>query len=99
MSRKDLVFVVSRTFALLLTSWALVDLTYLPERLFALAHHISQGSVIARYDYWSSYSLVGTSFLVVRILGLLLAAGSFWTCGPWVQALFSPKEDNQDVSA
>jgi len=88
MSRKELVFVVSRTFALILISWALVDFSYLPERLLALTHQINQGSVLVRYDYWSSYYLVVTGFLV---------AGSFWRCGPRVQALFSPEEDNRGV--
>ena len=63
MSRKELVFIVSRAFALLLISWALADVSYIPERLFSLTHHISQGSVLARYDYWSSYYLVVTSSL------------------------------------
>jgi ABC-type microcin C transport system permease subunit YejB len=99
MSRKELVFIVSRTFALLLISWALVEVSYLPERVFALTHHISQSSVLARYDYWSSYYLVVTSFLVARVLALLFAAGSFWRCGPRVQALFSPQQDNREASA
>jgi ABC-type microcin C transport system permease subunit YejB len=98
MSRKELVFIVSRAFALLLTTWALAEVSYLPERVFALTHHISQSSVLARYDYWSSYYLVVTSFLVARVLALLLAAGSFWRCGPWVQALFSAEKDNREAS-
>ena len=99
MSRKELVFIVSRAIALLLISWALADVSYLPERLFALTHHISQGSVLAKYDYWSSYYLVITSFLVVRVLGLILAAGSFWRCGPWEQTLFSQEHGNREASA
>lgn len=98
MSRKELVFIVSRAFALLLITWALVEVSYLPERLFALTHHLSQGSVLERYDYWSSYYVVVTCFLMVRVLALLLAAGSFWRCGPWVQALFSPEQDNREAS-
>lgn len=100
MSRREMVFVLSRMFALILIVWAVVDASYLPERLFSLTHHVRQGSVLARYDYWSSYYLVVTSFLVVRVLALLLVAGSFWRCGPWVQALFSGEpEDREDVSA
>src|ERR1700757_1232176 len=95
MQRKDLVLLFSRTFALILTSWALAEVSYLPERLFTLAHHISQGSVLARYDYWSSYHLVVASFLVVRVFGLLLAARLFWKCGPRIQALFSPQQRDE----
>jgi len=99
MSRKELVFVVSRTFALFLFTWAFAEVSYLPERLLSLTHHISEGSVLTRYDYWSSYYLVVTSFLVVRILAFLLAAGSFWRCGPWVHALFAREVDDEVPSA
>ena len=97
-SRKELVLLLSRAFALLLISWALVEVSYLPERLFALSHHINERSVLATHDYWSSYYLIVTVFLVVRILALLLAAALFWRCGPRVQALFSPREDNQEIT-
>ena len=77
MSRKDIVFVVSRAFALLLISWAFLEVTYLPERLFALSHHLSQSSVLVAHDYWSSYYLIITAFLVLRMLALFLAAAFF----------------------
>ena len=98
MSRKELVLLLSRAFALLLISWALVEVSYLPERLFALSHHINERSVLATHDYWSSYYLIVTVFLVVRILAFLLAAALFGRCGPRVQALFSPREDNQEIT-
>lgn len=89
MSRKEIVLLVSRAFALLLISWALVDVTYLPERLFAFSHHLSQRSVLGTPDYWSNYYLVITAFTVVRILALFLAAVWFWRCGPRIENLFS----------
>ena len=98
MSRKEIVLLVSRAFALLLISWALVEITYLPERLFALSHHLSQSSVLVAHDYWSSYYLIITVFLVLRMLALFLAAALFWRCGPWVEALFSPQQENQEAS-
>jgi hypothetical protein len=55
MSRKEIVLLVSRAFALLLISWAFVEVTYLPERLFALSHHLNQSSVSVANDYWSRY--------------------------------------------
>jgi len=99
MSRKELVSLASRAFALLLTTWALVDLTYLPEHLFALSHHLSLRSVLATHDYWSSYYLMITAFHLVRLLALFLAAALFWRCGPRVEALFSPPQDDQEPSA
>jgi hypothetical protein len=98
MSRKELVLLASRAFALLLISWALVDVTYLPERLFALSHHVSQRSVLATPDYWSRYYLIITVFNVVRILALVLAAALFWRCGPRVESLFSPQQGNRETS-
>jgi hypothetical protein len=103
MSRKELVLLVSRAFALLLITWALVEVTYLPERVFALSHHLRQSSVLATSrDYWSSYYLMLTGFNVVRMLALFFAAVLFWRCGPgWRH--FSrpslPSKTRQDRSA
>jgi hypothetical protein len=98
MSRKELVFLFSRAFALLLSSWALVEVSYLPERLFALSHHINERSVFTTHDYWSSYYSIVTVFLIVRILALLFAAALLWQCGPRVQALFSPRQDSPETT-
>ena len=98
MSRKDLVMLVSRAFALLLITWALVDVTYMPDRLFSLFHHLSLRSALATYDYWSRYYLILTVSGVVRMLALFLAAALFWKCGPRVEALFSPQQDDQAPS-
>jgi hypothetical protein len=98
MSRKEIVLVVSRAFALLLMSTALLEVTYLPERLFALSHHLSQSSVLVAHDYWSTYYSIIIVFLVLRTLALFLAAALFWRCGSWVEALFSPQQKNQEAS-
>ena len=98
MSRKEIVLLVSRAFALLLISWAFVEVTYLPERLFALSHHLSQRSVLVVHDYWSSYYIIVTAFLVLRMLAFFLAAALFWKCGPRVGTLFSAQHGNQEAS-
>lgn len=99
MLRKSSVFLVSRAFALFLITWVLDDVTYLPERLFALSHHLSLRSALATHDYWSSYYWIITTFNLVRILALSFAAALFWRCGPRVEALFSPQPDDQEPSA
>jgi len=98
-SKKEIVLIVSRAFAVLLISWAFVEVTYLPERLSALSHHLSQNSVSVAHDYWSSYYLIVTAFLVLRMLALFLAASLFWRCGPRVEVLFSPQQGNQEASS
>jgi len=98
MSRKELVLLVSRAFALLLISWGLVEATYMPERLFALSHHLNRSSVLLAHDYWSSYYLIITVFLALRMLALLVVAAQFWRCGPRVERLLSPERGNQLAS-
>ena len=99
MSKKELVVLVSRAFALLLITWALVEVTYLPERVLALSHHISQTSVLATsLDYTTRYYLLLIIFNVVRMLALFFAALLFWRCGPRVEAIFSHQSGNQAAS-
>jgi hypothetical protein len=98
MARKETVLLVSRAFALLLTTWGLVEVTYLPERLYALSHYMSERSALATHDYWTSHYLIVTAFDLVRMLALFLAAALFWRCGPRVETLFSPQHDNQESS-
>ncbi|MGO9865762.1 MAG: hypothetical protein ACLPLR_19325 [Terriglobales bacterium] len=94
MSKKEAILLVSRALALYLTTWALVEITYLPEHVFALSHFMRQRSVLAPRDYSTNYYLIYTVFIVVRMLALFLAAALFWRCGPRVQKLFSPRQDN-----
>jgi hypothetical protein len=99
MYRKELLLLVSRAFALLLTTWALIEITYLPHYLFALFHHLSLRSALATYDYWSLYYLILTVSCVARMIAMFLAAALFWRCGPRVEALFSLPQDDQEPSA
>lgn len=96
MSRKEVVLLVSRAFGLLLTTWALAEVTYLPDRLFALFHHLSLGSSSATNDFWIRYYLILTVSTLVRVIAMFLVAILFWRCGPSVEALFSPQQDEQE---
>jgi hypothetical protein len=87
MQRKEIVRLASRLFAMQLLAWALVDLTYMPERLFSFFHYLSERSVTATQDFWSTrYSFV-TMFAIARVGGLFLASGAFWRCSPGIEAL------------
>jgi hypothetical protein len=95
MSRRELVALASRALALLLIVWAFVELTYLPDRLLGLVHHLNEHSALAPRDYWSSYYLILTVFTLLRMIAFLVAATLFWKCGPRVQSLFSSSQGNQ----
>jgi hypothetical protein len=96
MSRKELISVMSRWFGLLLATWAFVELTYLPERLFSLSRHLGEQSALhGAPDYWSSYYTLATVLLIIRVSALFIAAVTFWRCGPRVQALFDRAEGKQ----
>ena len=95
MQRRDLIVLVSRAFALLLVTWAAVDITYMPERLFSLFHYISQRSALGSSDFWSGRYVIITLFALLRIGGLFLAAGSFWKGGAKVEALLLPEQSDR----
>jgi hypothetical protein len=91
MSRKEMVLLASRTFALLLTSWVFVELSYLPERISTLWHHMTLQSVMATSDYAGRYYALLIAMNVLRILVLSLGAILFWRCGPRIEALLAPQ--------
>ena len=98
MTTKDLATVVNRAFALLLTAWALVEGTYLPERVFSLLHHLSERSVLNSHDYWSRYYSIVLIFYVVRVAALSIAAIWFWKRGLPSEALMPKPSRESDAS-
>jgi hypothetical protein len=89
MTREDMAVLASRSLALLMAVWTLVDLTYLPEQIFSLVYHLGHQSVVGTRDHWSSlYSLVIT-FHVIRLLLTALAGIWFWKGGPVPETLFA----------
>jgi hypothetical protein len=62
-------------------------LTYIPERLFAFAHHASR-SGLASESYLRNYYFIELAFLFIRVVVLFVAVGWFYNCGPKVEAFF-----------
>jgi hypothetical protein len=93
MSRKDAVLIASRTLSLFFTVWALAGLSYLPEFLNSYRYYAttSSGSV-AYVQNMQHYYLLGTCFLIVRIVGYSLLARWLYKAGPEVEGLLLPKE-------
>jgi hypothetical protein len=88
---KDAAILASRTLALLLTVWALTELSYLPDSVYAFVHHMNRESVLSTAPrYWHHYYLVSLGFLVVRIAGISLAARWLFKGGPNIEKLFLP---------
>jgi len=94
MSRKDAVLLASRTLAVLFIVSALIETSYLPERLHSFLRYVNQepASSIA-IEYWRHYYLISLSFLVVRIIGFFLMALWLRKCGPEVEELLLPPEE------
>jgi presenilin-like A22 family membrane protease len=90
MSKKEIVVLVSRAVAVYLTLWTLVEFTYLPSRIFSLAHHQGKVSVLATHNYWWDVDVIGLVCHVVRILILGAAALTLFTSGPRFQTFLLP---------
>jgi hypothetical protein len=94
MLRKDGVILASRTLAVLLTVWALTDVSYLPERLYSLLHYLNHESASpAASEYGRHYYLIQFGFLVTRIVGFSLMAMWLYKGGPDVEELLLPSSE------
>jgi hypothetical protein len=94
-SRKDAVVLASRTLAVLLTVWALNDLSYLPGSLNSFLHYGSQVTPSTATQYWRHYYLIGLGFLVTRIVGYSLMAMWLYKGGPEIEELLLPESEEQ----
>jgi hypothetical protein len=93
MTTKSAIYIASRAFALYLLCWMLSDVTYLPTRIFSLAHHSSGVSIFSPPTYLYVEDKITLAFALVRIAGLGTAAGILLRCGAHVQAFFAPPSE------
>ena len=91
MSRKEAVLLITRTLSVYLVIWALTDLTYIPQNLFALADHASLTAIVSE-NYLRNYDLIYRAFLFIRIVALFAAANWFYSCGTKVEHFFFPSD-------
>jgi hypothetical protein len=98
MSRDEVVRLVSRALAVSQFISALEEITYLPERMFAV-HHYHQASEGLILSYTEVLYRFEISSLLFRIAGLLTLAWLFWTCGPRVAQLLLPEEVKEAAGA
>jgi hypothetical protein len=91
-SRKDAVTLASRTLAVLLTVWALADLSYLPGRLHSFLHYGTPSSTAAT-QYLRHYYLIEVGFLVTRVIGYSLMARWLFKGGLEIEELLLPEPE------
>jgi hypothetical protein len=91
MSRKDAILLASRTLAVLLTVWALTEVSYLPERWHAFLHYINQEvPFTTATQHLRHHYLIELGFLVTRIVGYSLVARWLYKGSPEVEELCCP---------
>jgi hypothetical protein len=94
MSRKDAVTLASRTLAILLTVWALTDVSYLPERVHSFLHYLNHPPASSTaIEYGRHYYLFQLGFLVTRVVGYSLLARWLYKGGPEIEELLLPEPE------
>jgi hypothetical protein len=98
MSRKEAVLLAGRALAIIQFVAALLDISYLPERLVSLSHYQHMGTALAgtEAEYFQTLGRVGIAFMMMRIAGLLILAAIFWNCGRWLESILSPRRDRKE---
>jgi hypothetical protein len=96
MSRKDSVTLASRTLAVLLTVWALNEVSHLPGTLHSFLNYLNhEPSSSPGVEYLRHSYLITLGFLVTGIVGYSLMAMWLYKCGPDVEELLLPAESEQ----
>jgi hypothetical protein len=98
-SKKEIVFLASRLFALIQMVTAALEASYLPERILDLHYHADRISRLgpSAYDnHWQSYYQISVALLIGRIAILLVLAVVFWNPAPWVERIFQRKPESED---
>jgi hypothetical protein len=91
MSRKDAVMLASRTLAVLLTVWALTDVSYLPGSLHSFLHYLyDERPGTPGVSYMRHYYLMSLGFLITRIVGYSLMARWLYRGGAEIEELLLP---------
>jgi len=92
MSKREIVLLFSRALAIIQAVTGLLEVTYLPQELLGLFHHIYPLQTPMFGDYWSRYYMETVLALVTRIAICFLAAMLLWKCGPEIERFLMPSE-------
>jgi len=98
MSRRDAVLLAARTLAVLLTVWALNEVSHLPGALHSFLHYLNRESPTSPYvEYMRHSYLIALGFVVTRIVGYALIARWLYRGGPEIEEMLLPAPE-QDVA-
>ncbi len=97
MSRKDAVLLASRTVAVLVTVWALAEVSYLPGSLHSFLHYVNQETSSPGVEYTRHLHLIALGFLIRRIVGFSLVARWLYEGGPEIHELLLPGSEESVV--
>ena len=94
MSKRDALLLTSRALAVLLTLWALAEVSCLPEFAHSFLHYIryerTPSTNMGYVDYMRHYYLIRLAFLITRIVGYSLMARWLYKGGPEIEDLLLP---------
>jgi ABC-type anion transport system duplicated permease subunit len=100
MARKDSVLLVSRALAVLLTVFALREVSYLPEFVHSFVHYLryelTPVTNMGYLDYMRHYYLLRLAFLITRIIGYSLMARWLYKGGPDIEELLLPPTSEEN---
>ena len=97
MSKREAVILAARTLSVLLTVWALREVSDLPEMVFAFLRYTNQeASSSATTQYWNHHYLMGLGFLITRIVGFSLMARWLYKGGQEIEELLLPSAHEEN---
>ena len=97
MSRKEAVSLASRALAMLMTVWALTEVSHLPSTLYSYLRYTNEQSMASANLYWRHQYLIQLGFLITRIIGYSLTAVWLFKGGSEVQELLLPATEEHSV--
>jgi len=99
MSRKEAILLASRTLAVLFIVSALIEGSYLPERLHSFLRYVNQEPASSTtIQYWRHFYLISLGFLIIRLVGFSLMALWLRKGGAEIEDLLLPHTSEEDAT-
>ncbi len=103
MSKEEAISVVSRALAVLISVWALAEVSYLPEHIQSYVHYMyyetTTSTNLSYLRYMQHIHFTTLAFLVTRLIGYSLLARWLFKGGPDIAELLLPSTHDRAVVA